>query len=249
MDDNATDFGNLLNDSEQTEAAKVEVVEPTGQGEQQKAEPPAAKQEPDLVPRAALMDERRKRQELEQWIEQNKPVQPAEPQKTAADFASQEAFLEHLVDRKAEQKFQELQQRQTESKRQAEAAKQSTDDLSGLMAAGATKYPDFQTLVNNPELPISEAMINAMLAVDAGHEVAYHLGKNPAEAHRIAQLPPTSQAREIGKLAKQVVAPAPAPEVKLPATLTTTRSTDGRFSSANAWDGPSPLNDILGNRN
>lgn len=247
MDDNATDLGNVLNDSQPTNPAPAPApanVEPTDQGEQQAA-PPAAKPEPDLVPRAALMDERRKRQELEQLVEQSKKV--TTPLK-ADDFESHEAYLEHLVERKADERFALLQQQQEATQRQAAASAQANDDLAGLMSAGAAKYQDFQTLVGSESLPISEAMMNAMLAVDAGHDVAYHLGKNPAEAARIAGLAPTSQARAIGQLAKQLATPAPA-SAPLPQTLTTTRSTDGRFASAQAWDGPSPLNDILGKRN
>lgn len=246
-DDNATDLGNMLNDDLHANDAPAPVDEPSDKGEQQAA-PPAAKQEPDLVPRAALMDERRKRQELEQWVEQNRTPAAAAQPKTLADFPDQEAYLNDLAERKAAEQFEKWQQKQAETQQHAVTAKQTTDDLSDLMAAGGTKYPDFQSLVGNQDLPISDVMMNAMLAVDSGHEVAYHLGKNPAEAARIAGLPPTSQARAIGQLAKQLIAPPPA-SAPLPQTLTTTRSTDGRFANAQAWTGPSPLNDILGKRN
>jgi len=247
MDDNATDLGNVLNDTQPTSSTPdpvLEHVEPTVQGEVVPAAPPAAKPDPDLVPRAALMDERRKRQELEQWIEQSK--KPAEPPK-ADQFESQEAYLEHLAERKADERFQAWQQRQIAEQQHAVAARQANDDLAGLHAAGTAKYADFGAVISDPNLPVTDSMLSAMLAVDAGHEIAYHLGKNPAEAQRIANLPPTSQAREIGQIAKRLSTPAP--EVKLPATLTNTRSADGRFSSAQAWTGPSPLNDILGKRN
>lgn len=243
MDDNATDLGNLLNDSAPDVPEVIDTIVTADQGGNQAA-PPAAKHEPDLVPRAALMDERRKRQELEQFIAQHKKAD--EPPK-ADQFNSQEEYLEALAERKADERFNAWQQKQAAEQQQAAAAKQATDDLAGLRSAGQAKYADFGAVIDTPDLPVTEAMVSAMLAVDGGHEIAYHLGKNPAEAHRIAMLPPTSQAREIGQLAKRLAAPAP--QVNLPATLTTTRSTDGRFSSAQAWTGPSPLNEILGKRN
>lgn len=240
MDDNATDLGNMLNDAPIVDTAAAAPAGQGDQGEQRQAEPPAAKQEPDLVPRAALMDERRKRQELEQWVQQNKPA--AAPPK-AADFESTEAYIEHVAERMAQQQFEKMQQAQSQQQAQSVVA----SDQAELMSAGAAKYADFNAVVGSDALPITAAMVNAMLAVDDGHEVAYHLGKNPAEAQRIAALPPTSQAKEIRQIVKRLATPAPA--VALPATLTTTRSSDGRFSGAQAWSGPSPLNDILGKRN
>jgi len=243
MDDNATDLGNMLNDSAPNVPEVIDAPEVTDQGEQHQVEPPAAKQEPDLVPRAALMDERRKRQELEQWVQQNKPVE-AKP--TADQFESQDAYLEALAERKADERFNAWQQKQQAEQQQAQVAKQTTDDLAGLHSAGAAKYADFANLVNNPDLPMTETMVNAMLVVDSGHEIAYHLAKNPADALRIASMAPTAQAREMGQLAKRLAAPPP--ESKYPSTLTNTRSTDGRFTNAQAYDGPSPLNEILGKR-
>jgi hypothetical protein len=247
MEDN-NDLGNVLNDQpNDTTPPEEPPVEPVDTGETPPAEPPAAKQEPDLVPRAALMDERRKRQELEQWVRQNQPKQVVEPPKPE-QFETTEAYLEALTERKASELFEKKLQEVNAQQRQMAVERQVADDTASLKAAGAAKYADFNEVIGNPDLPITDAMVNAMMAIDSGSDVAYYLGKNPHEAARIAQLPPTSQAREIGQLAKKVVAPPPSPP-NLPKTLTTTRSTDGRFASNQVWSGPSPLNDILGKRN
>jgi hypothetical protein len=251
--EDGNDLGSVLNDQPVQEVQQPveqpqEPVqqEPTDQGEPP-AEPPAAKQpEPDLVPRKALMDERRKRQELEQWVRQNQQP-PQQAKLTPEQFESNEAYIEALVEARTAQVVDKRLQQLTEQQRQQAQLAQMEADSQSLVTSGSAKYPDFNEVIGNPDLPITETMINTMLALDAGPDVAYHLGKNPAEAFRIAQLPPTSQAREIGQLAKKVTAPPPAPP-QLPRTLTQTRSADGRYTPQ-AWTGPSPLNDILGKRN
>lgn len=48
--------------------------------------------------------------------------------------------------------------------------------------------------------PCTEEMAEAIRTSDVGGKVAYHLASNPAEAHRIAELSPIAQVREIGRL-------------------------------------------------
>ena len=62
------------------------------------------------------------------------------------------------------------------------------------------KYDDFEQVVKNPNLPISDAMAEAIKASDVGPDVAYYLGTNIKEAARIAKLSPLLQAKEIGKI-------------------------------------------------
>lgn len=249
MEDQGTDLGAVLNNQPSEPVVTVEPAEPApaepvDQGVTP-AEPPAAKPEPQTVPLTALQEERRKRQELEKWIQQHQQQpQPAEPLK-AEDFADRDAYLEALAERKAEQAFEKRLKAWQEEQQQAAIKQQMHSDTAELMQAGAAKYADFADLVlANDSLPISEHMVNAMLVLDNGADVAYHLGKNPADAARIAQLPPTTQAREIAKIAKQVSAPPPE-KPPVPRTLTTTRSANGQFASQ-TYTGPTPLNSILG---
>lgn len=252
--EDGNDLGSVLNDqpavAEPIQQEPVETAqepapqEPNDLGEQP-TEPPAVKQpEPDLVPRRALLDERRKRQELEQWVKQHQE-QPKEAPKPE-QYASQEDYIAALVEARAAQVVDQRLQEREQQQAIAQQQKQVEADGLDFVKAGAQKYADFHEVATNPDVPITDVMFTAMLALDAGADVAYHLGKNPAEAFRIAQLPPTSQAREIAQLAKKVSAPPPAPP-QLPRTLTQTRSADGRFTPP-AWTGPTPLDDILGKR-
>ena len=66
--------------------------------------------------------------------------------------------------------------------------------------AAMDKYDDFDQVVKNPNLPISEAMAEAIKTSEVGPDVAYYLGTNIKEAARISKLSPLLQAKEIGKI-------------------------------------------------
>ncbi len=62
------------------------------------------------------------------------------------------------------------------------------------------KYDDFIEVTQNPHLPITEEMREAILTADDPGEVAYYLGLNIKESARISKLSPVLQAKEIAKL-------------------------------------------------
>lgn len=74
------------------------------------------------------------------------------------------------------------------------------------------QFPDFDVVVQNPALPISDAMAEVIKDSEKGPELAYHLGKNPAEAMRISALPAIRQAAELGKLEARLSQPKPQPK-------------------------------------
>ena len=88
------------------------------------------------------------------------------------------------------------------------------------------KYDDFTEVVG--DLQPNSPFVAAIMEADNGEDIAYHLGKNPKEAERIAKLPPLSQIREIGKLEAKLAAtpekpkaPSKAPAPIAPLTGTT----------------------------
>jgi hypothetical protein len=270
--------------------------EPAPTGEPQPPAPPAEEPEDPKVTafKAKAIDEGKKRQRLEQenaelrqrqaqveqylqqLAHQQRQQQQAPQQKPQGiqpqDYPTYEAYLEAVAEQKATVKAQEIwetnMRRTMEAQRQEAIQQQTAADLADMLKAGKEKYPDFEQVVANPHVPVTDTMLNAMMVIDGGHEVSYFLGQNPMEAARIANLPPSSQAREIGKLAKQITAPlqvppvaqvapvvmppaapapvaaAPAPAVpELPKTLTQTRSAGGQFTKA--WTGPTPLDEVF----
>jgi len=68
--------------------------------------------------------------------------------------------------------------------------------------------PDFDQVVFNPALPINTVMRDLLLEAAEPARLAYYLGKNPRDAHRISQMPPMEAARELGRLEMRVAPPA-----------------------------------------
>lgn len=79
-----------------------------------------------------------------------------------------------------ERKYQELQQhRQTEARSMFEEA----------CSEARERYADFDAVARNPQVPVSQGMADIILGLDSGPDVLYHLGKNPAQAAQIANMP------------------------------------------------------------
>jgi len=126
------------------------------------------------------------------------------------NFASIEDYIDAMADHKATQKAEEVFRKrdaeQTASKQQAESSR-VRDGFTKQMDDARAAYDDFDDVVDNPDLPISQAMAEAIMRTKGGADVAYYLGKNPAEAVRLANLDPFSAAVEIGRIAATVVRP------------------------------------------
>lgn len=107
--------------------------------------------------------------------------------------------------------------RRANRKEQAESAEaqaiQAADALFQARAEDAReRYTDFDTVALNPNIPITPGMAEVIKDSDFGADLAYHLGKNPGEASRIAGLPVHRQAAELGRLEAKLSAPKSSPK-------------------------------------
>ena len=147
-------------------------------------------EELDDILRKRLAKEQRK------WERQarQQPQVPQAPQELppADQFESVDAYAQALAEKKA----QELIQRRDLERQQTELL----ESYAEREEAARDKYEDFESVVYNPSLRITTVMAQTIQASDIGPDIAYHLGANPKEANRIAQLPPFLQAKEIGKI-------------------------------------------------
>ena len=129
--------------------------------------------------------------EREQAARQTVPVAPKE-MPSIDNFESTDAYAEALALRKAE----ELVAQRDRQKEQAEVV----EAYSEREEKARDKYDDFEDVVYNPKLRITDVMAETIQYSDLGPDLAYWLGSNPKEAERIARLSPILQAREIGKI-------------------------------------------------
>ena len=129
--------------------------------------------------------------EREQAARQTVPVAPKE-MPSIDNFESTDAYAEALALRKAE----ELIAQRDRQKEQAEIV----EAYGEREEKARDKYDDFEDVVYNPKLRITDVMAETIQYSDLGPDLAYWLGSNPKEAERIARLSPILQAREIGKI-------------------------------------------------
>jgi len=129
--------------------------------------------------------------EREQAARQAVPVAPKEVP-SIDNFESPDAYAEALALKKAE----ELLIQRDRQKEQAEIA----EAYGEREEKARDKYDDYEDVVYNPKLRITDVMAETIQHSDIGPDLAYWLGSNPKEADRIARLSPIMQAREIGRI-------------------------------------------------
>lgn len=221
---------------------------------------------------AGIAAERTKRQaaereaaELRAWKqqqEQRKAVEQPKPQEQAQepkpeDFASDVEYFRAMVRFEAKQireseKAEEAQARaESEAREQAQQMQRTADEV---VTKGQQAYQDFDTVINSglgpilaQETPQGQLFRQALLTGERAHEVAYFLAKNPDEAQRVYALPPLQMVRAVSLIeATKLDAMAETPaqqKPNIPKTLTQARDARGQFKEA--YDGPTPLDDIL----
>lgn len=92
---------------------------------------------------------------------------------------------------------------------QATAAQLAGEAFGYREAEARERYTDYDAVTRNPNVAITPDMAEVIRDSDVGPEIAYHLGKNPQEAMRLAQLSPMRRAVEMGKLEARLTAPKP----------------------------------------
>lgn len=155
---------------------------------------------------------------------QAREPQPEAPQMPKPEqFSDYETYLAAVADYKVEERLNQRLAQMSEAQRAAEQQRQIRERIStaeARFAAAQEKYDDFEQVARNPDLPVTDVMAQVMLDMDKGADVAYHLGKNPAEAARIARLPtPYLQVLELAKIELGLSAPAVPAPTKAPAPI------------------------------
>lgn len=261
LDNVLSEQGKTQTEQVQTEQVQTEqIAETTGE----QAATPAETQDDPLEKHrkgleAAAAAERRKRQEaeqreaaanakLEQLLRQQQPKPAEEGAPDPNDYQDNPQEYWRLLARyeaRQELRAEQVRLKQEQERQQAQSRQaQFQEAASKAVMAGQAEFQDFDTVVNSGLAPfMTPVMQQALVLTQGGHKIAYHLGKNPLEAARIAQLDPMSMLIELGELRTKVTNPTRQP---IPQTLTQTRDARGQFKPAD--DGPPSLEAILGRK-
>lgn len=262
------------NDTTQVEA-QVEQQDTTGVDESVTPTDEKKEEQEDPIERhkkgleAGIAAERTKRQaaereaaELRAWKQQQEqgrqaqrqPIQGEPIRPKRSDFESEEEYEDALLEY-GDQRREARNARERSENEAREHAQQMQRTADEVVLKGQQAFQDFDTVINSglgpilaQETPQAHLFRQALLTGKRAHDVAYYLGKNPEEAHRIYALSPLQMVDEIAeirltKLDEVTEAPSQAKPV-IPKTLTQARDARGQFKPA-AYDGPTPLDDVL----
>ncbi len=223
-------------ESEEVDAeAKAEEQEASGDDEETEGEDEAPKRKPSRAQKR-IRKLVRERDDVAQRLEQreaelrvllrqmdgqgqnpNGQAQPRDqdPKPDQAHYQDYSQYLEDVAAwsgrREARKSLQAERQAVKEAQvqnRQAQAEAARVEGAQGVFERGSEAYEDFEEVAST-NMPITDAMTDAIMDMEDGHEVLYHLGNNPEEAARIAELRPVSQVRELTKLEAKLNGPKP----------------------------------------
>jgi hypothetical protein len=147
--------------------------------------------------------ERNKRIEAETELAKVKATIPSVDKPKKVDYEDEESFIEALTEWKVDEKLK-TQQVESAKKSSEETAKQTGDEvekeLNEITRKGRDKFDDYDTLVFDKDLVLTQNMIETILLSDIAEDLLYYLGKNPDESAAIGEMPMLKAAKEIGKL-------------------------------------------------
>jgi hypothetical protein len=252
------DLNNILNDTPETpaeapaetaaEQAQRErddkgrfVAKDTGETTPPEEAPPAAEAAPPAaeatIPQAALLDERRKRQELERQVQyllsqQRQPEQPRTQPAPAPDFwEDPDGALNARLDAFGTTLIQRWEQQQAVSRaNQAEAAAKA-------------KYPDYDEVIGEFHRAAADnpRLAQEMFAAPDPAEFAYRRAKQTRELAEAGDLE-SLKARLRAEWEAEIKASLPS-SITAPTTTAGLRSVGAR--SGPEWSGPTSISDIL----
>lgn len=175
---------------------------------------------------------------LEAKLKESAPKAPAdETAPRLENFSNIEEYATAKAKHETAKAFKEHEAKQREESGHARQ-KQLQSGWEERAAKAESKYEDFDDVVGDikPTTPWAVAIMKA----ENGDDVAYHLGKNMAEARRIAALDPVDQFLEIGRLSATLKLQPPkprevskAPEPISPVSGTRATTTKGSEDASN----------------
>lgn len=140
--------------------------------------------------------------------EDPQPRQEDYPEDFTKFIAETAAWAGRQEARKALESEREAIKQAQSQNRQQQAEAQRVDGAQTLFEKGVEDFEDFEEVAGYKDLPVTDAMTDAIMDMEDGHKVLYHLGSNPEEAQRISKLRPVSQVRELTKLEASLSGPA-----------------------------------------
>lgn len=151
-------------------------------------------------------------QQPQSVTDRQEPAKPKVSEDKAPELADFDYDMQAWVDAFSDWKVKQVKVLETKQQREAK--------FNEKLESFAKDKPDFRGVVQNPHLPISQAMVEIVKDSDSPGEILYYLGQNPQEAAAIAQMSEVSAARALGRIEAKLSEPKPTPAVVNPKPVT-----------------------------
>lgn len=147
----------------------------------------------------ALVDEQKRRESLEAEIASLRSGKEKTGRPNPNDFENAFEYAEALSEWKIDKIFQEKESKR-EVKKFEESQNKAFDTFQSKMELAKTEIDDYDEVVNNSSLSVSNIVRDAIVESDIGPELIYHLAKNPGIVKDINEASTTKALKMIGKL-------------------------------------------------
>ena len=122
------------------------------------------------------------------------------------DYTDVQEYAKAYASFEKDQALKDYQRKQQEDQQKAHTQR-ITEEWEAQASKASNKYEDWDEVVG--ELKPTQPWSVAIMRSENGADVAYHLGKHPAEAKKLLSLDPYSQILEIGRLSARLSQAAP----------------------------------------
>jgi len=180
--------------------------------------------------------------------EKSAPVEAPGEAPNPLSFDSEAEYqkaMDEWIDQRTEYKLSQREKQAQEAQTQQEK-QEIVKSWEKRQNQYADSKDDYYEVALNPDLPITDAMGDAITTSDNGPEVLYWLGSNPQEAARIAGLSAFAAAREIGRIEARFNGPPAKKTTKAPPPI---NPLSGAGSKATTDPDKMPVKDWLAWRN
>ena len=187
-------------DTEQATAAEPQVNE---EGQEKEARTFSQAEVDALIQKRLAKEARRSERRIAEELAKVRQTQQAPPpsrDEFATDEEHQRASLDHVIAKRAE----ELAEKKLAERRERETMEQSTAAFWEKADELTERFPDFDSVVRDPDLPLNGPILEFVMDSDIGPELAYHLGKHKGEALKLARMSPVKAVMRLLEIQNEI---------------------------------------------
>lgn len=167
--------------------------------------------------RTKMLEERLAALETRSAPPQQRQVDNSEP--TLDKFENFDEYVAAKAEWIAERKINETltaRERAQMAAQQERAQREMAGTWQDRITKATAEMPDFEDVLASSDVPMTDAMQQAIMESEVGPRLAYYLASNPEEARQLAVMSPIGQIRALGRIEAKLEQKSPVTVTKAP---------------------------------